>query len=74
MSLLWHAHVPYRYNKSPAQVSLRFLLDKGIAVIPSAHTADYMIENLAVHTTTVRVQSDEKLPLHGAFACHWLLT
>ena len=55
---------PCRYKKSPAQVSLRFLLDKGIAVIPSAHTADYMIENLAVHTTAVRAQSErELLPL-----------
>jgi diketogulonate reductase-like aldo/keto reductase len=26
-----------KYKKSPAQVSLRFLLDKGIAAIPSAH-------------------------------------
>ena len=46
-----------RYKKSPAQVSLRFLLDKGIAVIPSAHTADYMIENLDVHTTAVSYNS-----------------
>ena len=39
-----------KYKKSPAQVSLRFLLDKGIAAIPSAHTAAYMKENLDVHT------------------------
>lgn len=41
-------------------MSLRFLLDKGIAVIPSAHTVDYMIENLDVHTTAVRLRSECK--------------
>eukprot|EP01047_Picozoa_sp_COSAG01_P003021 COSAG01_NODE_86_length_27623_cov_39.847224_11_plen_389_part_00 len=35
-----------KYQKSPAQVALRYLLDKGIAAIPSAHSADYMKENL----------------------------
>ena len=42
-------------------MSLRFLLDKGIAVIPSAHTVDYMIENLDVHTTAVRLRSEQGL-------------
>ena len=39
-----------KYKKSPAQVSLRFLLDLGIAAIPSAHSLAYMQENLDVHT------------------------
>jgi hypothetical protein len=47
------------------RVSLRFLLDKGIAAIPSAHTADYMLENLHVHTTAVR----QLLSPHSPFPC-----
>lgn len=37
-----------KYNKSPAQISLRFLLERGVAAIPSAHSAAYLKENLDV--------------------------
>ncbi len=37
-----------KYKKSPAQVSLRYLVDRGIAPIPSAHTAQFQRENLDI--------------------------
>jgi diketogulonate reductase-like aldo/keto reductase len=37
-----------KYKKSPAQVALRFLLELGVAPIPSAKTLAYQLENLDV--------------------------
>lgn len=42
--------------QSVAQISLRFLLEKGIAAIPSASTAVYMLENLNVHDFGLTVE------------------
>eukprot|EP01062_Namystynia_karyoxenos_P059928 TRINITY_DN51352_c0_g1_i1.p1 TRINITY_DN51352_c0_g1~~TRINITY_DN51352_c0_g1_i1.p1 ORF type:complete len:371 (+),score=114.84 TRINITY_DN51352_c0_g1_i1:77-1189(+) len=38
-----------RLNVTPAQVSLRWLLDRGVAVIAAASSEQYQRENLAVH-------------------------
>jgi len=35
-----------KYNKSAAQISLRYLIEKGISPIPSTKNPDYMKENL----------------------------
>ena len=40
--------VATEHGKSPAQVSLRFLLEKGVAPIPSTTSAKYQAENLDV--------------------------
>ena len=37
-----------KYSKSAAQVALRYLLEKGVAMIPSAHTVAYQAENLDI--------------------------
>lgn len=37
-----------KYSKSPAQVALRFLIEKGVAMIPSAASAAYQTENLDI--------------------------
>jgi diketogulonate reductase-like aldo/keto reductase len=39
-----------KYSKSPAQISLRFLIEKGVAIIPNAHDAQYQRENLDLFT------------------------
>ena len=38
-----------KYKKSPAQISLRFLIERGVAIIPSAHSIEYMKENLDLY-------------------------
>ena len=40
--------IPRRYSKSAAQIGLRFLIEKGVASIPSAKTVAYQKENLDV--------------------------
>jgi len=47
--------IAQKYKKSPAQVSLRFLLDKGISPIPSASTMAYQQENLNLHDFSLTV-------------------
>ena len=37
-----------KYKRSPAQVSLRFLVEKGVAAIPSTSNQAYQKENLAI--------------------------
>lgn len=37
-----------KYHKTPAQVSLRFLIEVGVSPIPSAHSAKYQKENLDI--------------------------
>jgi diketogulonate reductase-like aldo/keto reductase len=46
-----------KYRKSPAQISLRYLLERGIAIIPSAHSVAYLQENLDLFS--FRLTSDE---------------
>lgn len=35
-----------KYNKSPAQISLRYLLELGVSPIPNAKSAEYQKENI----------------------------
>ena len=37
-----------RHGKTPSQVSLRFLIEKGVAMVPSAKSSKYQLENLNV--------------------------
>lgn len=37
-----------KYGKTPAQVSLRFLIEKGVTMVPSATSAEYQAENLDI--------------------------
>tara|TARA_B110000208_G_scaffold31736_1_gene41777 strand:- start:7 stop:393 length:387 start_codon:yes stop_codon:yes gene_type:complete len=37
-----------KYNKSVAQVALRFLIEKGVAPLASAHSVKYQTENLNI--------------------------
>merc|ERR1711871_369182 len=41
-------NIAKKYSKSPAQVALRWLLDKGVAAIPSTTSPNYQRENLDV--------------------------
>lgn len=38
-----------KYHKSPAQVSLRYLLEIGVSPIPSAHSAQFLTEDINIH-------------------------
>jgi len=47
--LAWCVRAPARrYNKSAAQVSLRFLIEKGVSPIPNAKTGQYQRENIDI--------------------------
>ena len=60
-----------KYNKTPAQVSLRWLIDTGVAPIPSAKLLKYQTENLAIfdfHLTANEINALRKVvaPCRGA--------
>lgn len=50
-----------RYNKTPPQVSLRWLIQKGIIVIPKAFSKAHLKENLAVFDFSLTVEEVEKI-------------
>ena len=50
-----------KYNKSPAQVSLRWLLDKGTAVIPKASSEGHLKENIDVFDFKLDKDDAEKI-------------
>lgn len=52
-----------KYNKSQSQVALRFLLEKGIAAIPSTKTSAYQQENIDVFD--FKLAQEEVIALGG---------
>jgi diketogulonate reductase-like aldo/keto reductase len=38
-----------RYNKTPAQVLLRFIIQKGVSVIPKSTNSQRIVENIRVN-------------------------
>lgn len=48
-----------KYNKTPAQISLRYLIEKGVAIIPSAHDPAYQQQNLDLFTPGFTLTSTE---------------
>ncbi len=51
-----------KYNKIPAQVLLRFLTQKGIAVIPRSTKPEHIRENFALFDFTLTSEEMEQLP------------
>lgn len=61
-----------KYEKTPAQVALRFLMDEGVAVIPKAQQLEHIQENLDLfdfHLTTAERaslrQADQRRSVEG---------
>ena len=50
-------NIALKYNKSPMQISLRWLLDKGIIVIPKATSMEHLISNMDVFD--FKLENDE---------------
>lgn len=40
-----------KYNKTPAQIALKFLLQKDIYIIPKSKNSDRLVENLDLNFT-----------------------
>ena len=50
-----------RHNKSGAQVSLRYQLDRGVAVIPKSHNAERQAENLEIFDFKLTAEEHEQI-------------
>lgn len=50
-----------KYQKTPAQLILRFLLQQGVAVIPKSATKSRIIENLNIFNFTIEKDDIQQL-------------
>lgn len=50
-----------KYNKNPAQISIRWLLDKGIVVIPKASSREHLLENMGVFDFKLKKEDSKEI-------------
>jgi diketogulonate reductase-like aldo/keto reductase len=50
-----------RYNKTPAQIALRFLIQSGMIVIPKSSHKERMIENISIFDFTLDADEMQRI-------------